>query len=122
MDNIRIEESGGIVRARLSGRLAQAEAEELARRICRHLAGAGGVLVDLSEVEYMSSSAVGGVVCICQQVRLGGGRMAVAAPDDRVHMLLEVAGLNQLLQLCRSVGEAERWLESEAPGSAGERS
>lgn len=106
MEDIRIQERGSLICASLTGRLTQAESEELLRRLASQLTGKAGVLLDLSEVEYMSSSAVGAVVCLCQQVRLAGGRMAVAAPDERVHTLLEVAGLNQLLELCRSVEEA----------------
>jgi anti-anti-sigma factor len=119
MDNIRIQERGKFLCASLAGRLAQAESEELARRLFKHLAGKEGVLLDLSEVEYMSSSAVGAVVCLCQQVRMNGGRMAVVAPDDRVHLLLEVAGLNQILDLCRSTEEAESCLKAKpSEGSA----
>jgi len=78
--------------------------------------GARDLLLDLTEVEYMTSSAVGSVVSLYQQVRLGGGRMAVAAPNERVHLLLEIAGLNQLLALCSTAEEARRALDQEEPG------
>jgi anti-sigma B factor antagonist len=115
MDNIRIEERGNLLCASLSGRLAQAESEDLFRRVSGRLAGKAGVVLDLSQVQYMSSSAVGAVVSLCQQVRLAGGRMAVAAPDERVHTLLEVAGLNQLMELCRTVEEAAAAVEGGKP-------
>jgi anti-sigma B factor antagonist len=116
MQPIRIIEEAGVLIVRLAGRLSQQEGESLVKKLAgRPGSGCPGLLLDLSEVEYMTSSAVGAVVSLCQQVRLGGGRMAVAAPDDRVHMLLEVAGLNQLLALCRSAEEARRALAAGAP-------
>jgi anti-sigma B factor antagonist len=107
MQPIQIREEAGLLCVRMAGRLSQQEGEALAKKLAGRLGSAcPGLLLDLSEVEYMTSSAVGAVVSLCQQVRLGGGRMAVAAPDDRVHLLLEVAGLNQLLALCRSAEAA----------------
>lgn len=117
MEPIRFSEDGALLQVRLAGRLSQEEGRALAVTVGKRL-GAGPVqlLLDLTEVEYMTSSAVGAVVSLYQQVRLGGGRMAVAAPDDRVHLLLEVAGLNQLLALCRTAEEARRALAGEEPG------
>jgi len=117
MEPIRLRDDRGLLCAGVSGRLGEEEAAELAETVGRRLAGSppARLLLDLTEVEYMTSSAVGAVVGLYQRVRLGGGRMAVAAPDERVHLLLEIAGLNQLLALCRTAEEARRALAGGEP-------
>ena len=111
-----ISRSGGFLSVRPRGRLAKEEADGLLASIAPGLAGGvRGLLLDLSEVDYMTSAALGVVISMLQKVRSGGGRMAVAAPGERVHLLLEVAGLNQLLALCKSREEAERLLCEEGP-------
>jgi anti-sigma B factor antagonist len=119
MEPICLRQDGTTLCVNLSGRLSQDEGAQLTAQAGARLAAEGGgprdLLLDLSEVEYMTSAAVGSVVGLYQQVRLGGGRMAVAAPDDRVHLLLEIAVLNQLLALRRTAGEARQALAREEP-------
>ena len=116
MEPIRLREEDGLLCAGVSGRLGEEEAAALAGAVGRRLGGSPvRLLLDLTEVEYMTSSAVGAVVGLYQRVRLDGGRMAVAAPDERVHLLLEIAGLNQLLALCRTAEEARRALAGGEP-------
>jgi anti-anti-sigma factor len=118
MDSICLRQDGSLLCASLSGRLSELEGAQLVSQAGQRLAAGGGsqdLLLDLSEVEYMTSSAVGAVVSLYQQVRLGGGRMAVAAANERVHLLLEIAGLNQLLALCNTAEEARAALHREEP-------
>ncbi|HOX05355.1 MAG TPA: STAS domain-containing protein [Planctomycetota bacterium] len=119
MEPIRVSREGATLCICLGGRLAQDESAALIARTGKELTASPGpldLLLDLTEVEYMTSSAVGAVVLLYQQVRLGGGHMAVAAPNERVHLLLEIAGLNQLLALCRTAAEARQALSQ---GKAG---
>ena len=116
MQPIQLHQDGDMLCVALGGRLSQDEGAQLMAQAGARLTDGGGarnLLLDLTEVEYMTSSAVGSVVSLLQQVRLGGGLMAVAAPDDRIHLLLEIAGLNQLLTLCRTAADARKAL---APG------
>jgi anti-anti-sigma factor len=97
------------------GRMAKGEADLLCEELQPHLRkGVRRVLLDLSSVDYMTSSALGVIISLLQKVRSSGGRMAVAAPGERIHLLMEVAGLNQLLALCTSRQEAEEELAEEA--------
>jgi anti-sigma B factor antagonist len=98
------------------GRLGQEEAARFCKAVGDRVdQRIRRVLLDLSAVDYMTSSALGVIIALLQKVRSGGGRMAVAAPGERIHLLLEVAGLNQLLALCRSREDAEAQLASEEP-------
>jgi anti-anti-sigma factor len=107
--------SGDLLIAAPRGRMAQGEAVELCEQVAARVnEGVGRVLLDFSAVDYMTSSALGAIISLLQKVRSGGGRMAVAAPTERVHLLMEVAGLNQLLALCVSREDAEHRLSAEA--------
>ncbi len=111
-----VTRSGNLLVAVPRGRLAKEEADRLCEKINPRLTeGVTGLLLDLSEVDYMTSAALGVIIALLQRVRSGGGRMAVAAPGERIHLLLEVAGLNQLLALCTSREEAEKLLAAEEP-------
>ncbi len=114
MGSETVTRRGDMLVAAPEGRLAKEEADSLCEQIKPHLAeGATALLLDLSAVDYMTSTALGVVIVLLQKVRSGGGRMAVAAPGERIHLLMEVAGLNQLLALCTSREEAERQLTAE---------
>jgi len=107
-----LNRDGDMLTACPRGRLGQEEADRLCELIVPHLGrGTRRLMLDLSSVDYMTSSALGAIISLLQKVRSAGGRMAVAAPLERIHILLEVAGLNQLLALCRDRGEARRHLE-----------
>jgi len=107
---------GDMLTAAPRGRLAKEEADQLCEVIAPHLTGgARRLLLDFSNVDYMTSSALGVIIALLQKVRSAGGRMAVAAPVERIHLLLEVAGLNQLLALCHSREEAKKHLTAEEP-------
>jgi anti-anti-sigma factor len=94
------------------GRLDRAEANRLCRLIEDQLeSGADRLMLDLSAVAYMTSSALSAFILLLQKVRSAGGEMVVAAPEERIHLLLEVAGVNQLLALCRSREEAWQHLQ-----------
>jgi anti-anti-sigma factor len=106
-----LNRNGDMLTAAPQGRLAKEEADWLCDQIKPLLAeGVKRLMLDLSEVDYMTSSALGVIILLLQRVRSGGGKMAVAAPGERIHLLLEVAGLNQLLELCRTRAEAKNYL------------
>ena len=116
---VEVSESEGILRITPAGRLSKEEGDQLLDELTKRSAdGPRGLLLDLSRVDYMTSSAVGAVIAIFGRVASGGGRMAVAAPNERVGLLLEVAGLNQLLPICATLEEAERSLAKSEEGPA----
>ena len=118
MDAESLSVSGEVLIAAPRGRMGKEEADRLSGLIGARLQGqARSLLLDLSGVDYMTSSALGVVIALLGRVRSRGGRMAVAAPGERVHLLMEVAGLNQLVDLCRSRAEAEGHLFPEGRGA-----
>jgi anti-anti-sigma factor len=110
--------SGDVLVVVPQGRMGKEEADGLCALVMPRLQEqARSLLLDLTAVDYMTSAALGVIISLLQKVRSRGGRMAVSAPGERVHLLLEVAGLNQLVDLCRSRAEAEQLLMPEEPGA-----
>jgi len=94
-----IKVEGGIVvldlkgRLTLGSRLSQLEAEitTLAN------GGATKVVLDLANVEYADSSALGVLLHASAAVRAKGGRLVLAAPNQRVQDLFKLTNTTQLL-------------------------
>lgn len=108
---IELGGSGGLTVATCTGRLSGEGAEALFRQTAAALAPEAPVLlVDLGRVEYITSSAIGALVRLCKEVRDRDGSMAVAAPQERVRVFLEIAGVDALVRVARSRGEALRAL------------
>lgn len=110
---------GGHLVVRPSGHLGKAEGDGLLAEVSARLETCGqDVILDLAGVDYMTSSALSALILLYQRVRARGCRMALAAPGERVHLLLEVAGVNQLMKLSRTAEEAERTLATAAGPTA----
>jgi len=94
-----IHVEGGIVvldlkgRLTLGGRLSQLEAEiaTLAN------GGAKKVVLDLEDVEYADSSALGVLLHASATVRAKGGKLVLAAPNQRIQDLFKLTNTTQLL-------------------------
>jgi anti-anti-sigma factor len=80
------------------------------------LCAAGGLslLVDLSEVEYMSSSGLRVLMLAAKQTRPRGGRVAVAAPQALVAEVLEISRFNLVFPIHATVEEGLRALSAAA--------
>lgn len=70
--------------------------------------GADGsqLIVDLSGVTFLDSTALGVLTGTAKRLRAGGGELLVASADPRVRRLFELTGLLEAMQLERSLAEA----------------
>ncbi len=98
---------------RLDGQAATTLHENLAREFKSR---PSSVLIDLSAVDYITSSALGNLVAMLQRVLAVEKKLAVVAPDEKIRVLLEVAGLNKLLIICSTLKQAEAVLLDDATG------
>ena len=72
------------------------------------LAGAGQVVVDLTGVGFMDSSALGTLVLMFKQARAAGGRLCLAGARQPVRTVLEVTSVTQVIDVFDTVRAAER--------------
>ncbi len=64
------------------------------------------IVVDLKDVEYMSSAGLRGLVSSLKAAKAGGGDLRIAQPSQRVREVLELAGLNTIFTTYDDVTEA----------------
>ena len=95
--NIRSEDIADVVE--VSGRIAASESMELTRQLERHLEGGAmrPLILDLSQVDYMSSAGLGTVVWLGKRMRESKQPFALAGLRDRVAHVFKLSGLDRIL-------------------------
>lgn len=58
--------------------------------------GRKNVVLELSEVDFMSSAGLRGMVSVSKACKKSGGTLALATPSERVKDVLQLAGLTSL--------------------------
>lgn len=64
-------------------------------------------VVDLTDVPYMDSAALGSVLGLHVSCQKHGRRYALAGASDRLKTLFKVAGVESMMVICGSLAEAE---------------
>lgn len=100
-----VEQHEGAVVVRLAGELDLYSANEVRSALAGAIdAGAGRIVVDMSGVEFVDSTALG--VLIEARSRLGQDGLLLAAPQLETRRTLEVSGLARHLPVHDSVDGA----------------
>jgi anti-sigma B factor antagonist len=81
------------------------------------LVTSGQVVVDLTDVAFMDSSALGTLVVMFKAVRDNGGRLSVAGVQPAVRTVLSVTSVDQVIDVYDTVQAAEESMPP--PVSAG---
>jgi anti-anti-sigma factor len=92
-----------------SGRVDSSNASELDRTLNEAIkAGQKNFVLDLSEIEYMSSAALRAIVGARKDVKAGlfDGDVRIAAPSDRANEVLTLSGMGRLFQIFDTVHAA----------------
>ncbi|MFD1715879.1 STAS domain-containing protein [Amnibacterium flavum] len=89
---------GGVAVVTPSDKLNMASAMELREAISALVtAGMFFLVIDLSEVDFIDSSGLGGLVSGLKTARQHGGDLRLAAPNDQVKLVLELTNLDKVL-------------------------
>jgi anti-sigma B factor antagonist len=87
-----------LLRAR--GELDLYAAPELKRRLATAIdAGKTRVVVDLTQAAFMDSTALGVLIGALKRLRVRNGALAVASEQPTILRILEVTGMDQVLDL-----------------------
>lgn len=90
-----------------SGRIDSMNANQLGEALSQAVdAGHLYLVLDLSQVEYMSSAGLREIVSSLKKAKRASGDLRIAEPSDRVREILEMAGLDTIFQIYATVGEA----------------
>ncbi|MHB1445695.1 MAG: STAS domain-containing protein [Acidimicrobiales bacterium] len=80
---------------------------------------AGSVLLDLTGVDSLDSSALSELLGVIRAIHDEGGRIAIASVRPKVMQDLRTAGFDRLVHLADSPLEGVGWLSQESEGGAG---
>ena len=96
----------GIVIVRTQGRLNMAAAPRLRGALAEVTVARVRIVVDLSAVTFIDSSALGALIGGLKSARQAQGDLRIAAPTEQVNMVLGLTNLDRVLKPYRSVEEA----------------
>lgn len=86
--------SDGTVRITVRGELDMSAAPDLSGAIARARTCGDTLVLDLSAVTVLDSSAIGALVAAGREVHEGGGRLQIGPRSDVVDRVLEITGLD----------------------------
>jgi len=74
-------------------------------------AGKPTIVLDMANVGYMDSSALGVIISLFKNARMNGGGMAIVNLEDPVRRLFSLTGLDKVVPIYFSVNEAVKKLK-----------
>ncbi|MGY6502493.1 MAG: STAS domain-containing protein [Acidimicrobiales bacterium] len=103
---IDVEERGDWQVLAVAGELDVATTPRVRNEIVRLVAdGATRLVLDLSRVDFIDSFGLGVLVGALKRVRSHGGEMRVVITEPRVLKVVELTGLDRVLELADSVDD-----------------
>ncbi len=98
---------GGVAVVAVNGRVDSTTAPDLTRGLEGPVAGAAPKLVlDLSNIEYVSSAGLRVFLKTAKTVEDAGGKFALCGANDRVREILDISGFLSILTVCATREEA----------------
>jgi anti-sigma B factor antagonist len=92
---------------RLAGDIDLHSAPEISEQLARLQAdGSTAIVVDLSEVNFLDSSALGALVAAHRSLTDAGGSLKLAAPREHVLKVFRITRLAEVIPLYDSVDDA----------------
>ena len=108
---------GGVSILRVSGDLDAADASTLSLALIGAMASTGGVVIDLSECDFIDSS---GIAAIVEAWRgpdgpESRGRLVLAGASDQVDRIIRITGLDESIAIFDGIDEALAALAPDEP-------
>lgn len=70
--------------------------------------GVKTILIDLQNVTFMNSSAIGALVATFKTVQLEGGNLSLCSLTDQVHLIFELTKMDQIFDIYADRHEFEQ--------------
>jgi anti-sigma B factor antagonist len=97
---------GGILKINLAGRMDVQGTREIDAKFTGYAASARSVIVDINAVDFLASMGIRTLLLVAKTVSGRGGRLVLLNPDANVTKILEMAGIDTLIPIHRSLDEA----------------
>jgi len=106
MDTKTLDEKLPLIR--LEGEVDVYTAPQLKQQMINLLeSGARTMVVDLSDVEYLDSTALGVLIGGLKRMREMDGNMVLVCPSPRIRRVFEITGLDKIFEIFNSETEAQ---------------
>lgn len=112
--SVRIGEYQGIAALYLAGELDTSIKSELATAFNRVGTANDRLIVDLSQVTFIDSAALGLLIELDNRLAARGGMLALASLQPEVRRIFELAGLFRLLKVFDDMDHAVAYLKRDA--------
>jgi len=97
---VETEQNNGIVVARLRGELDAANATSVGHRLIGLARRSAGLIVDLSELDYLDSPGVGMIFKIAEGERGRGRSLAIVAPPgSAARRVLQICSVDEIAEV-----------------------
>ena len=107
MVDISVSGSENATLVEVHGRIDSMNANQFGQGVLTAIEeGHVNIVLDLSGVEYMSSAGLREIVGSLKKAKRSGGDVRIAQPSDRVREVLELAGLDTIVQIFDTQNEA----------------
>lgn len=110
-EDVRIEQEkkGDVLLLRIVGRLDALSSEITEKKIVSLITkGDHNVLLDFTEVDYLSSAGMRMLLAVFKHVRDHSGKLAICSVDDGVMDVLKMSGFDEVLHVFTTEAEALR--------------
>ncbi len=100
MLNINVSKIDQVALIEVQGRIDSTTALEFGQALAATIDdGERNIVLDLANVDYMSSAGLREIVSALKKVKRASGDLRIAQPSTRVSEVLEMAGLDTILQI-----------------------
>lgn len=107
MVNIEVVKSDRVTLVKAAGRVDSTTAPQLGDALTNQLnAGQYQIVIDLADVDYMSSAGLRELVNAYRDAKKAAGDIRLVRPSHRVQQILEMAGLDTIFQIFGRVEDA----------------
>jgi anti-anti-sigma factor len=97
---------GGIVKITLTGRMDVQGAQDVDIKFSAYTAKQRAVIVDVAAVNFLASIGIRSLLLVAKAVSQRGGKTVLLNPDENVTRVLEMAGIDTIVPIVRTLDEA----------------
>ncbi len=97
---------GGVLKIKLAGRMDVQGTQEIDVKFAAYASRQQAVVVDMSAVDFLASIGIRALLLTAKAISQRGGKMVLLEPDTNVTHILEMAGIDTLIPICRSLADA----------------
>ena len=101
-----ITTEGNVLKVSLEGRLVAAAVPSLRDDLIGRITGGTNVLFDLGKMVHIDSSGLGLLVQVLQKVKVGGGKVILAALQPAPKIVFDITKVSRVFEIVPTVADA----------------